>query len=155
MEPLLLDFETFSPVDIGLGVYAYAAGPEAEPLLLSYAFGHRGVAVHDFTEDPKWPIEILDHIHSGGPVVHHGDFDRVILKQFLPDWVKFKNSQSIDTSVLCAEFGLPLALKNAAKFLGLEEQKDPVGWKAIQTFCIPRRGKRKYRKTTRTSGPTL
>ena len=62
---LLMDFETFSAVDIGkCGSYRYMDDPSFEPLLLSYAMNDDPVKLVDFTHDEEWPEEFLAALYD-------------------------------------------------------------------------------------------
>lgn len=136
-----IDFETYSEVDLKkCGVYRYVQSPTFKPLLLAYALGDEEFQVHEFNDSVDWPDAITAHVQAGGRFGSHSAFDFVILVRYFP----LEASQHVNTVTSCAEYGIPQHLKDAGEFLGLPIGKDPVGHKAIHTFCIPKKVKGEF-----------
>ena len=148
---LILDFETFSSVDIGAcGSFKYMESPDFEPLLLAYAFDDEDVSLWDFTEkhDPKtvhpiyvreWPTEFIEALFDPDVLkcAWNCQFEREVIRQ--TTGFQAIPEQWIDAMHVAAQCGLPMSLDAAGKALGLPEDtaKMKEGKALIRYFCIP------------------
>ena len=139
MRQLLLDFETYSTVDIkSCGSFRYMDDPSFEILLLAYAFDDEPVKLVDFATGETWPQEFLDALRD--PSVRkeawNCAFERFALQQKLE---YTPPEQWFDVMILAAQCGLPMSLDAAGKALGLSEEQAKMkeGKALIRYFCCP------------------
>lgn len=138
---LLLDLETYSPVDLkAAGAYAYAEHPEHEVLMCGYSIdgGPARVAVG---EAEIWgtlgpPLSSPSVLK----IAHNAQFDRVNISPLAgcAPGEYLDPAQWGDTMALASENGLPASLDKLAKALGAEE-KDGAGTRLINLFSKPDR----------------
>lgn len=145
---LLMDFETFSAVDIGkCGSYRYMDDPSFEPLLLSYAMNDDPVKLVDFTHDEEWPEEFLAALYDPAitKIAWNCAFERNVIYTALGKYTP--PEQWLDVMHVAAQCGLPMSLDAAGKALGLPEEQAKMkeGKALIRYFCCPC-------KPTRTNG---
>lgn len=133
MSPIYLDLETRSRLDVrDVGVHRYVEDDEFAILLCSYSDGIEPVTTavgHDAILDIPgiWDEELI---------AHNAQFDRVCLAQLDP--MLGIPEQWNDTAALCAEYGWPVGLDNAAIAMKLP-RKDSAGTKLINLFSKPNR----------------
>lgn len=141
---LRIDLETYSSVDIKeSGVYAYAAAPDFEILLIGYRYDNGPVQVIDLTDplvdaNADFP-DFWEGLYNPSVIktAYNANFERtcmaVWLKQPMPP------EQWRCTAVLAATLGLPGTLGGAGAALGLpdDKQKDKIGKSLITYFCKP------------------
>lgn len=147
MQTLWLDLETYSPVDIKRGTYAYAE--KAEVLLFAYAIDDAPVRVWDVTQDDSPPAELAKAWRTGILAAHNAQFDRVVLEHtnLLPPahinrWLCTK------TQALCHNLPGSLGELSAVFALPVEQAKDKRGKALIRLFCSPQKdGTRATAKT--------
>lgn len=137
---LLMDFETFSTVDIGkCGSYRYMDDPSFEPLLLSYAIGDGPVKLVDFTRDEEWPEEFLAALYDPTitKMAWNCAFERNVIYTALHEYTP--PEQWLDVMHIAAQCGLPMSLDAAGKALGLSEDQAKMkeGKALIRYFCCP------------------
>lgn len=137
---LLMDFETFSTVDIGkCGSYRYMDDPSFEPLLLSYAMNDDPVKLVDFTHDEDWPEEFLAALHDPAitKIAWNCAFERNVIYTALGKYTP--PEQWLDVMHVAAQCGLPMSLDAAGKALGLPEEQAKMkeGKTLIRYFCCP------------------
>ena len=137
---LLMDFETFSTVDIGkCGSYRYMDDPSFEPLLLSYAIGDDPVKLVDFTHDEEWPEEFLAALYDPAitKIAWNCAFERNVIYTVLGKYTP--PEQWLDVMHVAAQCGLPMSLDAAGKALGLSEDQAKMkeGKALIRYFCCP------------------
>lgn len=137
---LLMDFETFSTVDIGkCGSYRYMDDPSFEPLLLSYAMNDDPVNLVDFTHDEDWPEEFLAALHDPAitKIAWNCAFERNVIYTALGEYTP--PEQWLDVMHVAAQCGLPMSLDAAGKALGLPEEQAKMkeGKTLIRYFCCP------------------
>lgn len=137
---LLMDFETFSTVDIGkCGSYRYMDDPSFEPLLLSYAMNDDPVKLVDFTHDEDWPEEFLAALHDPAitKIAWNCAFERNVIYTALGEYTP--PEQWLDVMHVAAQCGLPMSLDAAGKALGLSEDQAKMkeGKTLIRYFCCP------------------
>lgn len=137
---LLMDFETFSTVDIGkCGSYRYMDDPSFEPLLLSYAMNDGPVKLVDFTHDEEWPEEFLAALYDPAitKIAWNCAFERNVIYTALGKYTP--PEQWLDVMHVAAQCGLPMSLDAAGKALGLPEEQAKMkeGKALIRYFCCP------------------
>lgn len=137
---LLMDFETFSTVDIGkCGSYRYMDDPSFEPLLLSYAMNDEPVKLVDFTHDEEWPEEFLAALYDPAitKIAWNCAFERNVIYTALGKYTP--PEQWLDVMHVAAQCGLPMSLDAAGKALGLPEEQAKMkeGKALIRYFCCP------------------
>lgn len=138
-----LDFESRSRVDIKKrGSYPYFECADFRPLMAAYRIdggdiqmwlpNARGDCPYDLraaivcgTEIHGWNVafeaQCLDWLH------HHWG------------WPAYRPEQLVDTAAAAAALGLPRSLGEAAKVMGMADQKDTDGTRLINLFCKPNR----------------
>ena len=148
---LTVDLETYSDMDIkAVGAFRYMESEAFEIQLLSYAYDNDPVRVIDVMAcnkpvyaaywDPVAQAE-LDSVLADilnpaiTKVAHNTAFERCALHKHLG--VYLPPEQWIDTMILCAYAGLPMALEAAGAALGLPEQKIKEGKALIRYFSTP------------------
>jgi DNA polymerase len=160
---LQIDFETRSTVDLGrAGVYKYAQHPTTDVLCMAYAFDDGEVEIwHGLqTEKPRrrdakiqghrnWktfaalPPHVSRHIKAGGEVrAWNAQFERIIWNEILVKRYGFpplRLEQTYCTAAEAAAMSLPRHLGQCALVLGLEQQKDDVGYRLMMQMCKPRK----------------
>lgn len=137
---LLMDFETFSTVDIGkCGSYRYMDDPSFEPLLLSYAMNDDPVKLVDFTRGEEWTEEFLAALHDPAitKIAWNCAFERNVIYTALGKYTP--PEQWLDVMHVAAQCGLPMSLDAAGKALGLPEEQAKMkeGKALIRYFCCP------------------
>lgn len=137
---LYLDLETRSGADlIKSGSHVYWQDPEADVLIASWAFDDG--PVFNWTRGEDMPADVAAHILAGGIVSGWNvfGFERLGFKYVLGPrygWPVPELEQFSDSMHMAAAMALPKALGNAAKVLGLEQQKDTDGKRLIRKFSI-------------------
>ena len=137
---LLMDFETFSTVDIGkCGSYRYMDDPSFEPLLLSYAMNDDPVKLVDFTRGETWPEDFFDALFDPDvtKIAWSGAVERNAIYTDLHEYTP--PEQWLDVMHVAAQCGLPMSLDAAGKALGLSEDQAKMkeGKTLIRYFCCP------------------
>jgi len=137
---LFMDFETFSPTDIGsCGSFRYMEDPDFEPLLLAWGFDDDPIQLVDFTAGETWPEVFRAVLHDPcvTKIAHNAAFERGVIHTSLREYPE--PEQWLDTMHLTAQCGLPMSLDAAGKALGLPEDQAKMkeGKALIRYFCIP------------------
>lgn len=132
---LHLDIETYSSADLRRsGVYRYAE--DAEVLLLAWALDDDPVQIADLTSAPI-PRVVLQMLED--PLVtkwsHNANFERTLLDTVLG--IQCPPEQWRCTAAWGLSLGLPAALGDMSRALGLEHAKDPKGAALIRYFSMP------------------
>lgn len=154
MRTLSIDIETFSDVDIKMGVYKYASSPNFEALIFAYSFDGAPTVDIDLTEE-SLPADLVKALYDPQVIkkAHNAQFERVCLSHHLakefPGFQWLDPSQWRCTMVKAATMGLPTSLGECARFLGLEEQKDTAGTRLINFFSKPCKPTKKNGMRTR------
>lgn len=132
-----IDIETFSDVDIKLGVHAYSASPNFEILMVAYAINDGHTNYYSPYDTPETPTELIDALFDAdcAKMAHNAPFEFTCLSVFLG--LELDRSQWHCTAVLAANLGLPRSLKEVAKVLKLDQQKDSAGTLLINYFAKP------------------
>lgn len=136
---LALDIETYSPQDLTkVGVYRYAEDPDFTILMLAFALEDEPVQIYDLTAEPldKAMQKLLtdDRVTK---TAYNANFERVCLSRYFG--VEMPPEQWRCTAVHAATLGLPRSLADAAKALGLpqDKQKMTAGRALIRYFSMP------------------
>ena len=156
---LHIDIETYCELDLTeVGVYAYAAHPSFEILLLGYAYGDEDVQCVDLAQGEEPSEELLSDIMNPevAKVAHNAAFERVCLSAYLrrrellkADYIDATNWHC--TSVRAAELGMPRSLKDVGEALHISEEntKLSTGKLLITYFCKPCKPTKKNGNRTR------
>lgn len=154
MKTLNIDIETYSSYDLSkVGVYKYVEAPDFEILLFAYSIDNGPTEVIELANGEQIPDEIIEALIDPSILkkAFNAQFERVALSKFLINgnfyWLDgyemaFKNGyldpqQWRCTMVDALKAGLPGSLEQAAKALGLKEQKDTAGTALINYFSKP------------------
>jgi DNA polymerase len=135
---LEIDIETFSSALLPkCGVYRYADAPDFEILLFSYAFDDGPVQTVDMTCGGKLPEDVLLALEDPGIIKGswNAAFERVCLSKYLGRWLD--PAQWRCTAVMASYLTLPARLGDAARALGLTQQKMDEGKDLIRYFSMP------------------
>ena len=141
------DFETRSACDlIHEGAYRYATDPTTQAICNSYMVPDGSIR----TWVPMWVAEILqtDKYSQPPPAptddykyqAWNSQFDRLIWQYVCTNdynWPDTEIEDWICTASLARSNGLPGALEDAARALGIRQQKDTRGKELIQLLSIP------------------
>jgi DNA polymerase bacteriophage-type len=140
--PWSIDFETRSGADIKLGLPAYLADREFDPLCMAFASTPQHVGL--WTPDHPGEVSpLLDHVEAGGQVrAWNAAFEWYVWNHHCVPaygWPPLKWEQLIDTMAEAAAMNLPQALGRCAMALGLpaDQQKDKRGSQLIRLLCVP------------------
>ena len=141
-EPLFIDLETYSSVDIGkCGAYKYTESPDFEILLLAYAYGEtnevRVLDMHsdsDREEAESVLRQVCDPLRL--KIAHNCAFERACLARHMNRPMPIEEWD--DTMILAAMNGLPMSLDAVGEALDLSEKKIKEGTLLINYFCKPR-----------------
>lgn len=140
MAKVWLDLETFSPVDIRDGVYAYAE--KSRILLFSWAIDDEPAQCSEML-----PVEVWQTVGDQDTEVwaHNAMFDRTILNynKYIINLDKWR-----DTSIQARAHGLPAGLDALAKLYALKDGKIEDGRRLINLFCKPAKDGRVNNKQT-------
>lgn len=143
MRTMGVDIETYSSANIKeSGVYAYAAAPDFEILLIGYQMDGGPVQVIDLTDplyDPEDFSEFWDALVDPGVVktAYNANFERTCFAAWTGK--PMPPEQWRCTAVHAATLGLPGNLAGVGVALGLpqDKQKDAAGKRLIDYFCKP------------------
>jgi DNA polymerase len=160
MKEILIDIETFSPVDLEKsGMYRYTEAPDFEVLLFGYSVDFNAINAIDIINGESVPQEIVNALTDDAVIKwsYNAAFERVCLSRWLRDQgisldpfadnhssaarlgqARFLNPASWRClMVWSAYMGLPLSLEASGAVLGLENQKLKEGKDLIRYFCKP------------------
>lgn len=147
MKTLSIDIETYSDMDIKkAGVYAYAESAAFTILLFAYKYNDEAIKIIDLTEIKTLPQFIINDLINPGVIktAYNANFERVCLSRFLN--INLPIEEWRCTAVQASMLGLPNHLKDVAKVLNLDAQKDAKGTRLINYFSIPHKGIRRTPK---------
>ena len=141
MSFLSIDFETRSEIDLRkTGVYPYAAHQSTDVWCMSYAVP----GSEPKTWLPGMPVPPVFHecIRRGLPFrAWNSSFEHIIYRDIMVPRYGFPAVPTeiwIDTAAEAAALALPRSLGQAARVLGLPQQKDDEGYKLMLKMCRPR-----------------
>ncbi len=148
MTILWLDTETFSPIPINNGTYAYAE--PVEIMLITYAIDDGPVECIDLTAYPEYPAALLT---ADKVVIHNSGFDRTVMRHGIGVDVPVERIH--DTMIQALAHGLPGGLGSLCDILGVDtdKAKDKKGKQLINLFCKPRPKNMKLRRATSETHP--
>lgn len=138
-----LDFETRSTTNlVKSGVHRYCEDNNTQPWLFSYSFDPR-YPVRRWREGDPDPVELLQHIASGGLVkAHNALFERtfwnMVMRRKHPHWPPLQIEQMDCTLARAAAIAHPLDLDTLASVLSAQP-KDKEGYGLMLKMCSPRR----------------
>ena len=147
MKTLSIDIETYSDMDIKkAGVYAYAESAAFTILLFAYKYDDEEIKIIDLTEIKTLPQFIINDLINPDVIktAYNANFERVCLSRFLN--INLPIEEWRCTAVQASMLGLPNHLKDVAKVLNLDAQKDAKGTRLINYFSIPHKGIRRTPK---------
>jgi DNA polymerase len=147
---LSIDFETRSVLELpDVGVYVYAEHPTTDIWCMAWASDDEEPAIWTpaDVDGPGYlyplPQRILDHIDAGGEIrAWNAQFERIIWREIM---VKRYGApavaleQWVCSAAEAAAMALPRRLGQAAKALGIPEQKDDEGRRLMLRMAKPRR----------------
>lgn len=145
---IVIDFETMSNVDIiKNGSMRYFKDPSTEVLMMGYKIDDKPTQV--WTPDQEMPWEVFseiirDRLYAFNLEFEWGIWNNVCVPKY--GWPKLDWERCQDVQALCARFGLPQNLAEAAKVLRVPVQKDTFGTKLIKLFCTPPFGRDEHGK---------
>lgn len=138
---LHLDFETRSTVDLKkTGAYPYALHPETDAWCAAYAFGDEPVALWVLGEPV--PERIADNVRDLEIEAWNASFERVLWWLLCTPrygWPRPEREQFYCVAAAAAAMSLPRKLEDAARVLGLAEQKDDAGHRLMMKMTRPRK----------------
>lgn len=134
---LFIDIETYSSVDIAsCGAYKYQESIDFEVLIVGYAFGNDEPVIVDLAQGEKLPNDFVRALldENVKKVAHNSVFERTAFRHMgyetsPEDW--------LDTMIMAAYCGLPLALDSVCKVLGVKDAKLSTGKALIRYFSCP------------------
>lgn len=137
---IVIDFETRSEVDILIeGGMRYHTHPSTDILVLGYKvddeplkFWYPGQALPSCFRDEHT-------IYAFNFAFELGIWNNVGVRKY--GWPELKAEQMQDVQALCARYGMPQNLKEAARVLKVPTQKDDIGKRLIKLFCTPPYGR--------------
>ena len=143
MKRAIIDFETFSDVDIGkAGLYKYCESPSFDILLIAWAVDDEPVQIVDLAsgEDPAPFLSLLED-RSIELLSYNAAFEHATLNA----WLRRKGLHTIHISrwrcVMAHSMylGYPAGLAAVGEAMGLppDRQKLSIGSALIRMFCIP------------------
>lgn len=160
MTKIHLDLETRSVAPFGksagkkaVSAIQYAQHPTTEVVWASYAFDDEPVKQWRAYRGDPFPEDLADAVRNGGIVgAHNSGFEHLIWTYVLQeahDLPPLPMEQTDCTAARAAIMALPRSLDEVTKALGMEHQKDEVGYKLMLKMTKPR----KPRKGTKTREP--
>lgn len=134
-----IDFETRSPVDLyAEGAYRYAQHPDTGIYTLSYAFGDE--PPQTWLPGQPLPERLVLHVEQGGALLAwNAAFERLIWWYILTPDHGFPEpalEQFRCTAARARAHGMPGALGDCARAMGLSDGKDPEGKRLIKTYSV-------------------
>jgi DNA polymerase bacteriophage-type len=141
---LFIDIETYSPVPIKHGTYAYAEG--ARILLFAWALDDGPVSVWDCTKEAAIPHDLEDALADPTVTItaHNASFDRTLMR-LAGSPMQRQAAGEIErwrcTRARALAHGLPGGLADLCTVLGVPSDlaKHKDGRRLIMLFCVPRK----------------
>jgi DNA polymerase len=139
---LFCDLETRSALNLKkTGAWRYAEDPSTDVYVACWAIGN-GPIEPWYPGDPA-PPALVEHIKAGKWFsAHNIGFEFPMVNLLLAErygWPELTISQLHDTAAEAAAMGLPRALEEVGRVLGLGTQKDLDGHALMMRMCRPRR----------------
>lgn len=151
-----MDLETFSPVPLKNGTWAYAE--KAEILLWAYALEEGPVKVWDIVSNPDMPDDLTEIVNNPDILIwwHNIGFDRTIIKNVMPEvHDTIDHNRWRCTMAQALAHALPGGLDALCEVLSipLEFSKLKTGKELMRLFCIPPAKNVKRPRATRYTHP--
>ena len=145
MTVLGIDLESRSAVDLRrAGVHRYAADPTTDLWCACYAFDDE--PVETWVPGEPCPDRVRRHVLDGEPLfAFNAGFERVMWQSILGPrygWPVPKLEQWEDTAAWGAAMGLPRGLGDAARAMGLPQEKDDEGHRLMLRMSKPRKARK-------------
>lgn len=148
MHKLYLDFETRSEIDLkDVGAAVYAAHPSTEIICMSFMFEDKLHSINLLSDqvDSNEDLNLFRSLVERDDtllVAHNAEFEYYMYNfklsyDYVCAGVPIKRWR--DTMAVCAYRALPQSLEEAAKALGLTQEKDTEGRRLMLKMCKPRR----------------
>jgi DNA polymerase len=151
MRTLSLDMETYSEVDIKLGLHAYFSCPKARLLCMAWAFDDDAPSLwwapdaHPLMRRPRpFPAGIIGHVKAGGSCRSWNFYFEwmawhSVLAKVVPDLPPLSLEQARCTQAEALAMGFPYALGKCGAAMGLAEMlvKDPRGAQLMRICSMP------------------
>ena len=139
---LSLDYESRSAVDLKkAGVHRYAADPSTDLWCACFAFNDE--PVETWRPGEPCPERVVSHVAEGGMLsAWNAGFERIMTERLAGPrygWPVPRLEQWEDTAAWGAAMGLPRGLGDAAKAMGLPQEKDEEGHRLMMRMAKPRR----------------
>jgi DNA polymerase len=143
MTTLHIDLETFSAADLPkCGLDNYATDPTTGVHCMAFAFDDESPFLYAPTPGTGLNHKVVEHVRNGGEVVaHNAAFELAIWnKVCVPKygWPILSPKQMRCTMAQAYAMSLPGALENAAKALGITQQKDMAGSRIMMQLAKPK-----------------
>ena len=127
-----LDFETRSKANLkDVGLDKYAKDPSTEVICMAYSIDGGDIRLWVPYQSPPMFLFNPNTVFTAW----NAAFEYNILRNVLDVPVKWE--QMVDSMAIAAANNIPQALEEAAMFLGVTEQKDPIGKRLIQKLSKP------------------
>lgn len=137
---IVIDFETRSEVDILVeGGMRYHTHPSTDILVLGYKVDDEPVKFWYPGQQLPSCFKDKHTIYAFNFAFELGIWNNVGVKKY--NWPELKAEQMQDVQALCARYGMPQNLKEAARVLRVPTQKDDIGKRLIKLFCTPPYGR--------------
>lgn len=145
MSHVEIDFETRAVADLKkCGSYVYFADPLTDVMLASYSIDDG--PIKRWRVGQPCPADVREVIESGGELWGHNcSFERQCINAILAPrhgWPTVRVEQTRCTAAMAAAMGLPRALGDLGKALGLDVQKDQEGYRLMLRMCKPRKARK-------------
>lgn len=134
---ITIDFETRSEVDIIVaGGHNYHVHPSTDILVMGYKVDDGPVQFwYPGNPFPSCFLDTRHTIYAFNFAFELGIWNNVGVKKY--GWPELRAADMQDVQALCARYGLPQNLREAAKVLNVPTQKDEFGKRLIKLFCTP------------------
>jgi len=152
-DTLFIDFETRSAADITIGANVYAEHPSTEIMCMAWQLRDREYNLKSkgiitpadggpvLSAKDELPADVRSHIWNGGTVsAWNAAFEASIWTNIASQklrWVPVNYEQWSCSAAFGRQINIPSSLENAAKFLGLGQQKDAEGKALMMEMCRP------------------
>ena len=156
MPKLDLDFETYSPLDIGqVGAHKYALHPETEVLMAAWGVDHGPVNLWVPAEGQPMPAQLEALLCDPNVEVHayNAQFERLILWHVLGYRIPIEHFRCTMTHAWTLSFCGNLAMVGEQMGLGQDQRKLTTGKQLINRFCKPAPSNHKADRYTRFTHP--
>ena len=132
-----VDLETYCELDLStVGAYKYTNHPSFEILIMCYCEeGSSDIITLDLASNEADQAQAKEVYRNATSITaYNANFEKMCLEAYFGVRMNLTYHCTMVKSAYC---GLPLALAQVSKALGLSEAKDVNGGALIRTFCIP------------------